>query len=341
MSADLAKMLGKPEAEAAKFIGQMEDKFCYPSHDVRLLAEVNQAVKGKIASLGLDPHDTTGEELYHALQAKFAVDAGQIDKALGAELDSGYEGRLARAIELSKYVTGDAQVWALKPTTAKNLLLSLPPKKLMKQLHYRTTASMLKHENIGELYLLGPYVESNSWQSAFYKAAARLASNDYALSPINFIHPEVTRWQAIAEPDELSVSDKLTGAVSIWPAKSVMDAPLITLTLMLLQITRQLSVNINKKALAAVHPVLQWWTNMDHLVSLQPPGPISLNINDVAYNRLNYVSHENSVTHHGAKALWAELADRYQSLAGEAEQAAETSVEKLMPAALAAEYQEA
>lgn len=341
MSASLAKMLGKPEAQVAKFIEQMEDKFCYPSHDVRLLDEVDQAVKGKIANLGLDPHDTTAEELYHGLQAKFATDAAQIDKALGVGSNTKYDSRLARAIELSKHVTGNAEVWTLKPTVAKNLLLKLPPKKLMKQLHYRSTISMLKHEDIGKLYLLAPYVESGTWQNALAKATIHLASNDYTLSKINFVHPEVAHWNTASRPTEPAISDKLTGAVAVWPTKDVMGAPLITLTLMLLQGVRQLGASIDRYAPTAMHPTLSWWANMDHLVSAQPTGAISLNLGDVAHNHLNSVSHENSVTRHGAKALWDELTDRYQSLADEVQQVAETSVEELMPAAYAAEYQEA
>ncbi len=341
MSASLAKALGRPEAQVAKFIEQMEDKFCYPSHDVRLLAEVDQAIRGKIASLGLDPKDTTAEELYHSLQAKFAADAAQIDKTLSVGSNTGYEGHLARAIELSKHITGSAEVWTLKPTVAKNLLLKLPSKKLMKQLRYRSMVSMLKHEDVGKLYLLAPYVESSTWQSAFAKATTHQASNDYTLSMVNFVQPDPASWRAIAEPTEPVISDKLTGAVTVWPVKGVIGAPLITLTLMLLQAVRQLGIEVDKYALAAVHPALPWWANMEHLVSVQPSGPISLNINDIALNHLSSANHKNSVTRHGAKALWAELTDRYQSLAGEVHQAAETSVEKLMPVAYAAEYQEA
>lgn len=340
MSVALAKMLGKSEAEVTRFVEEMEDKFCYPSHDVRLLTEVDQAVKGKIASLGLDPHDTTIEELYHSLQAKFAADVAQIDKALGVGPRTSFDVRVTRAIGLSRHVTGSTQIWALKPMAAKNLLLQLPPKKLMKRLHYRSTPSMLKHEDISKLYLLAPYVESSTWRSTLSKAAGCLASNHYMLSPINFSHLEATRLKAINEPVELGLSDKLTGSVAIWPASRLIGTPLITLTLILLQSVRQLGVDIDKNALAAVHPALRWWTNMDYLISSQPAGPVSLNIDDVAYNHLNSADHENSISHHGAKALWIELTDRYQSMANEVEQAAETSVEKLMPAALAAEYQE-
>ena len=129
MSANLAKMLGQPQKDVAKFIGDMEDKFGHPSHDVRLLAEVVQAVKGKIAGLGLDPSDTTPEELYHALQAKFASDSAQIDGALGLKPDSDFAGRLHQAIEVTQHIVAGAEVWSLKPTVAKSLMLSLPSKK--------------------------------------------------------------------------------------------------------------------------------------------------------------------------------------------------------------------
>ncbi|MDO8591516.1 MAG: hypothetical protein Q7R60_01145 [bacterium] len=341
MSRILSRLIDRPEDEVKTIISRLEATHGYPSHDVRLLAEVNQAVKAKIASLGLDPQDTTAPELYRGLQAKFVADADKIDKAMAMKPDAGFGGRLTRAIELSKHVTGDAQVWTLKPTAAKNLLLSLPPKKLMKQLHYRSTASMLKHQDIGELYLLAPRVESSSWQSALARACSHLASNNYALSPINFVHPEVGHLKAIADLPKLNICNKLTGAVTIWPAKSVTYAPLITLTLMLLQSVRQLGVNIDKRALATVHPALAWWANTDHLVSPHPTGSISLNINDVAHNHLNSANHENSISHHGAKVLWAELSDRYQSLGSDIENTLEDQISKLIPAQLAAQLQEA
>lgn len=341
MSAGLARMSGKPEGQVAKFVGQMEEKYGYPSHDVRLLAEVSQAVRGKIASLGLDPKDTTSQELYYGLRVKFVADAAQIDKALGPSTERRYGSRMARAIELSKLVTGDAQVWILKPSLAKNILLGSPPKKLMNQLRYRSVASMLKHENISELYLLGAHTESNAWQGALARTTAHQASDHYTLSNIDFINLGGARLGKVAGPAEPSLSNKLTGSVAVWPNKNVINAPLITLTLMLLGGAQQLGVDIDKIALASIHPVLAWWANIDHLVSPTGPATISLNLSDVALNDLHGLSPKNSSSRHGAKALWDELADRYQSLAGEFHEFAENEVDNLLPAALAAEYQEA
>lgn len=335
MSVHLAKMLGRPETEIANFIEQMEKKFGYPSHDVRLLAEVNQFVKTKIAALGLDPQDTSAEELHQALQSKFANDALQIDKAMGIKPDTAFDGRMVRAVEITKHIAGNSQVWALKSMSAKNLLLGLPPKKLMKQLHYRSLESMLKHEDIGQLYLLAPFAESSTWQNSFLKAAERLASNDYMPSPINFVHLLASRCSSFDEPADFNVCNKLIGSVGIWPSKHLSNAPVITMVLMLLQSAHQLGANIDSRALSMAHPALQWWSRVGHLISMHSEGLVSLNLADVAHNHLKNLSHESATVRHGAKTLRAELESRYQSLSAEIED----EIGKLMPPVLAAEYQ--
>lgn len=335
MSVHLAKMLGSPETEITNFIKQMEKKFGYPSHDVRLLAEVNQFVKAKIADLGLDPQDTSAEELYQTLQSKFANDALQIDKAIGIKPDTAFDSRIARAIEITKHIAGNSQVWALKSMSAKNLLISLPPKRLMRQLHYRSLESMFKHEDIGELYLLVPFVESSAWQNSFLKAAERLASNNYILSPVNFVHLLASRCGSFDGPTDFTICNKLIGSVGIWPSKHLSNAPVVTMVLMLLQSAQQLGVNIDNRALSMAHPALQWWSRAGHLISMHPEGLVSLNLADVAHNHLKNLSHKNATARHGAKTLRAELESLYQSLGAEIED----EIGKLMPPVLAAEYQ--
>lgn len=332
-------MLAKPEKEVADFVGRMEDKLCYPNHDIRLVDEVNQAVKQKVASLGLDPHDTTGQELYHSLQAKFASDTKLTDKALGIAPEDGFEARLSRAIEIAKHVVGEVEVWALKPTKARSVLQDLPPKKVMKQFGYRSLDSMLKRENVGELYLMAPYVESHAWQVNFAKAIVRLSSSDYGLQAINFVQPTAGKWDSLPEPPDLNICNKQTGSLTIWPNKSTPSAPVISLSLVLLRSVAQLGINYDVQSLAAVHPSLHWWTSMNHLISLHEEGPVSLNIHDVAHNHLNSLSHQDSAAYHGAQALWGELANRYNDVSGGIGQAVEDELSNLMPAQLAAEYE--
>src|SRR5690349_2264419 len=53
-----------------------------PNADIRFSSEVTRAVKVKLMQLGLDPHDTTAEELYHALQERVKADDARLVKAL-------------------------------------------------------------------------------------------------------------------------------------------------------------------------------------------------------------------------------------------------------------------
>src|SRR3989344_3214549 len=129
MSAHLSKLVGKAEKVVTQFITEMEDKFGNPSADVRLLAEINRLARQKTAELGLDPRDTTGEELYHALGARFDRDAKQIDRAIGISPDMSLGQRIDRALQFVQHAHGRDEVWALKYVPAKQLLRASPPKK--------------------------------------------------------------------------------------------------------------------------------------------------------------------------------------------------------------------
>jgi hypothetical protein len=70
MSKKLAELLDEPEVVVESVIKKLEHISGWESTDVRLLAEINNKVLAKHLELGLDPKDTTGPELYHALLAK-------------------------------------------------------------------------------------------------------------------------------------------------------------------------------------------------------------------------------------------------------------------------------
>lgn len=341
MSVNLARMLGKTEKEVAHFIAEMEDKYAYPSHDVRLLDEAGQIIKQKIASLGLDPNDTTGGELYHGLLSKFDADAAQVDKALGINQKSDFDSRLSQAIDITRHAIGEKEVWALKHSVAKDILRDQPPKKLAKLLRYRSVESMLKREDIGVLYLLLSQIESKAWQNNFAKAVAHLSSSDYSLQAINFVHLPADKIEPSVQPPDLNVCNKLTASVALWPTKNLASAPVITLSLMLVQAVQKLGVLASVKPLLSIHPALAWWSNMEHLLSSHKDQTVSLNIHDVAHNHRNALTHELSSSAHGAKALWEELANRYRAMGEATDQAIRNEATNLTPVQLAAEYQEA
>ncbi len=63
-------------------IRRLESANGHPKTDIRISAEVMTAARHKLRQLGLDPKDTTPEELYHVLQSKVAVDDARLTRTL-------------------------------------------------------------------------------------------------------------------------------------------------------------------------------------------------------------------------------------------------------------------
>jgi hypothetical protein len=167
MSKNLAELLDEPEVVVESVVKKLEHLCGWESTDVRLLSEINNKVRAKISQLGLDPTDTTGPELYHALLAKLHQD----EKSLNFSQE-----------ELIKQITkahSGYNVYALKRSVAKDLLRKHPPRKLMKQLNYRSVESMIKRENVCGLYADLLNIESPRWLNVFYKDLAKLTPSDF------------------------------------------------------------------------------------------------------------------------------------------------------------------
>ncbi|MEX1995269.1 MAG: hypothetical protein WD887_00625, partial [Candidatus Saccharimonadales bacterium] len=127
MSKLLAALLDKPEHEVGNLIKKLEQASGYPSEDVRLASDHSRHVKSKLRQLNLDPEDTTPQELYHALLARFEGDSRQIDRAVGVAYDASLSKRLEIALELIRHCADFKEQWFLKRTAAKKLLKLQPP----------------------------------------------------------------------------------------------------------------------------------------------------------------------------------------------------------------------
>lgn len=314
MSAYLSKMVGKAEKEVSQFIADMEDKLLYPSADVRLLDEVNRAAKQKITELGLDSQDTTGEELYHALQAKFHNDSAQIDRAIGIDDSLDVGGRIQKAVQFVQHVHGQDETWALKNVAAKKLLRSLPPKKTAARLGYRSLESMLKREDASKVLLCAKYIESTSWQRSLSLYVSHLSAADYEQRPVHFLI--LNNIDDDGPNDYVSISD-LGGSLALWPDKSLQKTSGLHLVLLLLRGLNQLGVRAAPKTITQSHPLLNWWADASHVISLHDSQPVSFNLHDVAANHLRNLDYSAASTQHGGNSLWSELEDRYAKLGAE------------------------
>lgn len=313
MSKNLARILGKTEDELRKKISALEEKCGYPSEDVRLLAENKQRLRAKTAQLGLDPDDTSDEELYHALRARFERDSDMLDKALAVNEHSKFDERLAKAAQLVSHCTRADDMWVIKNSVAKSALAKNPPKQVAKRLNYRSAASMIKREDAAEVFLAATVVESATWQKNITKLTGKLSHSQFELRPIRIINLKPERWGGVEISNSPVVSDKHIGALAVWPSDDLADASLLCLMLLLLEGIRSLNPDGYGEALDELNPALRWWADAGHLIS-DGDQPVSLNIRDVSLNHLRNNELQEAVRHHSARSLWGELTARYQKI---------------------------
>src|SRR5580704_14077175 len=74
MTRVLSELLGATEPTFHRVISRLEAVSGHSNTDIRLSTEIERATKHKLKELGLDPKDTTGEELYAALQQRVKAD---------------------------------------------------------------------------------------------------------------------------------------------------------------------------------------------------------------------------------------------------------------------------
>ncbi|HET9721916.1 MAG TPA: hypothetical protein VFP32_02705 [Candidatus Saccharimonadales bacterium] len=311
MSRAISHLLDRSEEEVTKVISMFEDKNSFPSHDVRLLAHNIQTVRVKLQELGLDPDDTTGEELYQALLVKFQNDSLQFEKSYGEANTRSFDNRsrIARSLVLKTAETPDC--WGLKSRTAKDILRQHPPKKLMKQLNYRSLESLLKRENLLEIYLALPYSESPSWYKEHSKLVSRLEPTSFEPRRLTIQVLSSAKYGDMNSPDFVA-KDLSMGSVAIWPSRTMIKAPLLTMILVLLETLAGYKSFKLAKTAAAINSTVAWWADMDGLIANPDSEVVSMNLKDVALNHLHEHSYAERLLDTARLSFWEELLNRYE-----------------------------
>lgn len=229
----LAKLVGETDKSIARLIEKLEGLSGYNSEDVRLLAEIKNQTAEKIASLGLDPADTTGEELYHALQAKLRNDAAQLAYDLDFNSRDGVGANAAKLVAYVSSLNGSHKILALRQSSLKTLLRQNPPKRLMKRMSFRSVESMLKRGNIDEIIAAADQIETNLWHKGMSRSITKLSASDYEVRPIRFIALSSNNWSEQAARPVTTVP--LTATVAVWPSQIFAKKEALYLSLTMLQ----------------------------------------------------------------------------------------------------------
>lgn len=243
MSRVLAQLLGADEAQLRLHVQQLERAAGLPKADIRLGVDIRNGAKRKMAQLGLDPFDTTGPELFKALEQKVVDDERVIRDQLRIPIDA-VGAVVAKGIQhfLEKE---HIEVFAIKAVALRKILRQSKPKATMKQLGYRSMESMLKHEPMPQLLAATLIVESKEWHAARLQKYSALRPSDFEVRKLQFIVPTEKHWPKLAESytaarksSVISVAE--TGSVVLLPIGQSLPAVTLTTALLALEASNEI-----------------------------------------------------------------------------------------------------
>jgi len=190
----LSDLLGATEPMFTLALKQLEEDSGNPSADIRLTAEITGKIRLKTIELGLDPDDTTGSELYHALLNLIAKQDEHLVKQIGGSDPDDTAALMPLIRKAWEAVDTNKSCWVIKPSVAKAMLKRTPPKAIMKHLGYRSIDSMLKREKLGEIYGALRFAEDAKWLNNFDEHYKKLKPYDFETREIEIIEMPLERW---------------------------------------------------------------------------------------------------------------------------------------------------
>lgn len=209
--------------------------------DIRFSTHVQHAAQAKMRELGLDPNDTTPEELYHLLQERMRTDDARLTKRLRTEAATHISAEaevVSGMVHVLKQLPDSKQCFALKNSSLRAMLKTLPPKKTMKQLGYRSLDSFLKHETPVLIVAAAWLSEGASWQHRLLEQYKHLGPGDFEIRDIIITQPDSKKWRELAETavrqrKHTILSFKELGALVFLPLPADTPPGAVTATLSL------------------------------------------------------------------------------------------------------------
>ena len=198
----LSDLLEAKEPEFRQTVQRLETASGNANHDIHLSEAIIQLSRVKLKALKLDPDDTTGEELFRALQSKLQQDDAKLVKTLRqiSVNKNSAAGNLSQGVAHAvSSLAKDNYGYGVKSIIIKRLMLKSVPKKTMKMLNYRSAASMIKHEPVGLLVIAALKLESNSWISQYRQALSTMTAQECEQRPVTVYCLVSEKWQTFSK----------------------------------------------------------------------------------------------------------------------------------------------
>ena len=226
----LADALDVPVSKLRRLTDELEQLSGFPSEDIRLMTALQAGARQKISQLGLDPADTTAQELYGCLQNKYLQTADSFNRAINESF--GERGSLdGRKLTQLLSLCDSEDIWAPKSTTLKKFIKAHPPKRLMGGLHYRTVESLLKRENPAKVASVAEILEPSGWGRAYAAVIAGLDAQDLELKPVKAFILNKKPWTELGDKLPAVIASAGGGAVLINPVKATSQSGVLELML--------------------------------------------------------------------------------------------------------------
>lgn len=369
MTRVLRNLTGNQEPAFTKTIRSLEGLTGNKSIDIELTAEVIGKLSEKIQHLGLDPTDTTPQELHEAAKYEFL----NLDRFLREHFNHDFS-KVINLVNKSSFLV---PIPSINKSLLRKAILEQPPKKTMKQLGCRTVASMIKRFSIEQILLGCMLHEQINWHRNFAKIFKKFKTTDITMSKPKIVLVD----QKLTEKYPLGQSlpyVQLAGIVGVNQANLAKPGGwAVALTLLskdlhyihqrgiyskLLRFSKDISnflvrltytklpnlfklsdldiswsalylyiskmikhINFNdsivdgsdfkwhrpSELLEKICDQIGFWHSSEILGKYNDFRPVSININDIAYDVINNVSYESSTNSSLKRHLNEELISRY------------------------------
>lgn len=235
----LADLLLAKEPLFSEGIKELEQRSGHHAADVQLLSELATRSAQVMTELGLTTR-ATAQQTFVALMERVQQDNRRVARLIGAPDDETLETLIPKLVDTVGQAAIPRNCFGMKESVARELLEQVPPLAIMKRLGYDSLDTMLRHEDIAELFVALRFAESPEWLNSFNANYKDLKPTDFEEREIKVVVFDPQKWGDVAEHFVTKKLHNLThskemGVVGVVPMtrKTMPGAPLKILSMLL------------------------------------------------------------------------------------------------------------
>ena len=199
MAKFLRDLLNADEPAFSAMLKKLEQASGGFGADARLIGDITKKAHDAMRSLGLDPTDTTGIELYRALLARVEQDNARISGIIGIRNGDNIDNVVSLMVKSVSELGFDRSVFVLRRDKAKELLRLNPPLKLIENLGYPNIDELFAGEDFDELYAALRLAENSHWLKTYNALLRSVKPDDFEIRDLKIIAMNREKYAAITD----------------------------------------------------------------------------------------------------------------------------------------------